>query len=368
MDNENVVNELYKEIEKGLSGQNIGLKTGLPKLDWYTGGFQKSMYRLIFGKSGSGKTSLTTYTLYRTLKDYPDKNFVHLYFSMEMRGTVLLAKLLNLYLWETYHLDVSFMDIFSIREPLPEAVYSKVVEAKSWLDEVSKKIIIYDQRMNADFLYAKIMEFLDEHGTFVDSHDGKRKIYKPNDPSLIVNVIIDHGGLFHPAKGRTKKEEIDLASSYLVRFREVCGISVDFLLQENRTAGTSDRLKMDMSEPTLDEVKESGNPGNDCNICIAVYNPLDYKLKKYREYQVTGEDGLGSAIRGLLILKSRFGTAHKAIVCGFMGSNGTFEELPNPNVIDYSKYQSWKDEKFDKEETKKDEVVKQPKKEIIYKF
>ena len=135
--------------------------------------------------------------------------------------------------------------------------------------------------MNADFLYAKIMEFLDEHGIFVDSHDGKRKIYKPNDPSLIVNVIIDHGGLFHPAKGRTKKEEIDLASSYLVRFREVCGISVDFLLQENRTAGTSDRLKMDMSEPTLDEVKQSGNPGNDCNICIAVYNPLDYKLKKY---------------------------------------------------------------------------------------
>ena len=64
--------------------------------------------------------------------------------------------------------------------------------------------------MNADFLYAKIMEFLEEHGAFVDSYDGKRKIYKPKDPSLIVNVIIDHGGLFQPTKGRTKKEEIDL--------------------------------------------------------------------------------------------------------------------------------------------------------------
>lgn len=363
-----VVNDLYKEIEKGMHGDNVGLKTGLPKIDWYTGGFQKSMYRLIFGKSGSGKTSLTTYTLYRTLRDYPDKNFVHLYFSMEMRGTVLLAKLLNLYLWEIYGLDVSFMDIFSIREPLPPHIYDKVIEAKAWLDEVSKKIVIYDNRMNADFLYAKIMDFLEQHGEFTESDDGKRKIYKPYDPSLIINVIIDHGGLFQPSKGRTKKEEIDQASAYLVRFREVCGISIDFLLQENRTAGTADRLKMEMSEPTLDDVKETGNPGNDCNICIAVYNPLDYKLKTYRGYQVTGEDGLGSAIRGLLILKSRFGTAHKAIPCGFMGSNGLFEELPHPNEIDYSKYQSWKDEKFDKKEEIKDEVVEQPKKKVKVNF
>ena len=362
-----VVEDLYKEIEKGLVGDNVGLKTGLPKIDWYTGGFQKSTYRLIFGKSGSGKTSLATYTLYRTLKDYPNKNFVHLYFSMEMRGTVLLAKLLNLYLWEVYNLDVSFMDIFSIREPLSKSIYEKIIEAKKWLESISKKLIIYDNRMNADFLYAKLMEFLQEHGEFHTSDDGKRQIYTPDDPSLIVNVIIDHGGLFQPSKGRTKKEEIDTASAYLVRFREVCGISIDFLLQENRTAGTSDRLKMDMSEPTLDDVKESGNPGNDCTVCIAVYNPLDYKLKTYRGYQVIGEDGLGSAIRGLLILKSRFGSAHKAIPCAFMGSNGTFEELPSPDYVDYTKYQSWKDEKFSTKEEIKDEAPK-PKKEIIYKF
>ena len=104
-----------------------------------------------------------------------------------------------------------------------------------------------------------------------------------------------------------------------------------------------------------------------CNICIAVYNPLDYKLKTYRGYQVIGDDGLGSAMRGLLILKSRFGSAHKAIPCGFMGSNGLFEELSSPDEIDYSRYQSWKDEKFSRKEEIKDEA-KEPKKEIIYKF
>ena len=361
-----VLDDLYKEIEKGRDGENIGLKTGLPKIDWYTGGFQKSMYRLIFGKSGSGKTSYAVYTLYRRLKDYPEKNFIDLYFSMEMRGTILLAKLLNLYLWETYNIEVSFMDLFSIRNPLSDEVYQKVLEAKAWLDSVSKKIIIYDSKMNADTLYAKLMTFLKERGVFTESEDGHRQIYVPNDPSLIVNVIIDHGGLFQPTKGRTKKEEIDLASSYLVRFREVCGISTDFLLQENRTAGTSDRLKLDMSEPTLDDVKESGNPGNDCNICIAVYNPLDYKLKTYRGYTVIGDLGLGSAIRGLLILKSRFGSSHKAIPCGFMGSTGLFVELEPPETINYTKYQKWKDERFEDKQIK-DEVEK-PDNELTYKF
>ena len=52
-----IVEELYSEIDNGREGRNLGLKTGLPKLDWYTGGFQKGVYKLIFGQSGSGKST-----------------------------------------------------------------------------------------------------------------------------------------------------------------------------------------------------------------------------------------------------------------------------------------------------------------------
>lgn len=53
-----IVDELYSEIDNGREGRNLGLKTGLPKLDWYTGGFQKGVYKLIFGQSGSGNIIL----------------------------------------------------------------------------------------------------------------------------------------------------------------------------------------------------------------------------------------------------------------------------------------------------------------------
>jgi len=51
------VDVLYKMIENGREGKNIGLGTGIPKMDKYTGGFQRGVYTLIFGLSGSGKSS-----------------------------------------------------------------------------------------------------------------------------------------------------------------------------------------------------------------------------------------------------------------------------------------------------------------------
>ena len=57
-----IVDELYTKIESGREGKNIGLSTGIPKLDYYTGGFKKGVYKLVFSKSSVGKTSFVIYT------------------------------------------------------------------------------------------------------------------------------------------------------------------------------------------------------------------------------------------------------------------------------------------------------------------
>ncbi|WP_332557516.1 hypothetical protein [Clostridium sp.] len=108
-----------------------------------------------------------------------------------------------------------------------------------------------------------MMEIFKEKGTFSKTPDDRKTIYIPNDPNAIINAVIDHAGLLTPSKGRDKKQEIDLCSAYTVRFREVCGLSTDFIMQENRNAGNIDRQKMQLSETTLDDAKDSGNPAND---------------------------------------------------------------------------------------------------------
>lgn len=362
-----IVEDLYNKIDEGRAGKNIGLKTGLPKLDWYTGGFQKGIYRLIFGQSGSGKSSFVIFnSLYSVLKNNPNANILQIYFSLEMSSDVLLSKLLSLYLFDTYGIEISHMDLMSVRNPLPDIEYQLVQKGKMWLESIASKLIIFDKQLNADSFYGSVMEVLKERGTFSKTPDGRKTIYTPNDNTLIINILVDHAGLLYPQKGRTKKEEIDLCSAYCVRFREVCGVSIDFLMQENRNAGSVDRRKMELSESTAEDIKESGNAYNDCNICIAVYYPLKYQLRSYRGYRVLDDSGecLGSAIRGIILLKNRFGSANKVFCTGFQGSIGRFVELPSPDQIDYSIYQSWKDDNT-KDETKTDSKTNSP---IIFKF
>lgn len=379
------VDSLYTKIDQGREGKNLGLKTGLPKLDWYTGGFQKGVYKLVYGQSGSGKSSYVIYSdIYRILKDYPDANITYVYFSLEMNESVLLAKILCLYLLEEFGLELSFMDLMSIRKKMSDEDYNKVLKARKWLDTISEKIIIYDKQLSSDDFSDTMTTILKQRGKFVPSADGMKTIYIPNDSTAILNVVIDHAGLLTPKGGRDKKQEIDRCSGLCVRLREVCGVSIDFIMQENRNAGDVNRQKMQLSEPTLDDCKDSGNPANDANIVIAVYYPIKYQLKVYRDYKVADvrdangiviESGLGGAIRGLILLKHRFGCANKVFCTGFQGSVGKFVELPKPDVIDYSLYQGWKDDKFEDEtESKKEkdaavkDTVEKDSKPIKYKF
>lgn len=58
------VDLLFDQINSGREGKNIGLKTGIPLLDKYTGGIQKGTYTLVFGLSGSGNVAYLKIILY----------------------------------------------------------------------------------------------------------------------------------------------------------------------------------------------------------------------------------------------------------------------------------------------------------------
>ena len=75
------VSSLFDKIDQGRKGKNIGLKTGIPKLDKYTGGIQKGRYTLVFGLSGSGKSSLA----YDTVAQIDVLLFHHINLVVEMQ-------------------------------------------------------------------------------------------------------------------------------------------------------------------------------------------------------------------------------------------------------------------------------------------
>lgn len=375
----NNVDLLFQKINEGREGKNIGLSTGIPKLDKYTGGIQKVGYTLIFGLSGSGKSSFALYSyIYRPLKDHPEIDQKMLYFSLEMGADMLLAKLLGLWIYEEYGRIISYSSIMSWKSPLSNEDYNYILAGKKWLESISHKLIIVDSNLTSKSFYSRMLTFLGECGRFEDSADGKRKLYIKNNPDQIISVILDHIGLCVTCDGHTKKEEIDLISQYMVSLRERCGISFYVLQQENRNSASSDRMKMDLTDCSLDGLKDSGNTGNDSWVCIGVYCPLKFKLKTKYDYPIICEDqgdgfvGLRDRIRFLQIVKNRTGESDRSIPVAFYGENGYFVPMPKANEIkDFSLYMHLDtvpstENKIQNEV--EDNTSKNDKKEIVYKF
>lgn len=363
----NNVSELFKAINAGRIGKNIGYSTGIPKLDSYIGGLQKKTYYLIFSESGGGKTAIALYMIYRWLVDDPNRKIKIVYFSLEMSVNKLLGKLLGLYIYEHFGVVIPYKELMSWENKLPDEYYNYVLQSKAWLEQISEKFIIYDKSLNRDSFYREMMNILEELGEFKESEDGKRKIYVPHDEDLLVLGVVDHIALSQPKTGETKKSEIDAISAYAVNLRERCGVSWLILQQANRGTTDMDRRKAELYEPSRQDLKDSECPYNDSDVCIGIFNPVKIKLKTTRGYPIIIEPdgGLRDRYRGLCLIKNRDGDPDRYIAMNFFGEIGYWIQMPKADEIsDYEPYMS-----LVKTEKTKDEVsIKKLDKELVYNF
>ena len=333
-----ISDKLIEEIDRGRLGLNKGIPMGLPKLESIIDGVTRDTYTLILSNSGAGKTSFALYAyVYKPLMEHlDDDDFKILYFSLEMNELSLYVKLLSIYIFETYGIQISFKEILSRKKEytLSDEHYDIIQKCLPWIEKISSKLEIYDKSVSANTVYAILKQRLEGMGTFRETET--RLTYIPNNPNLIYNVIIDHIGLVRPQQGNTLKKEMDLLSSYLVTLREKCGISPVVIQQANREQGNIERFKQGKSAFTINDAKDSGNTVQDSNIMIALYNPNRDGLKTYKKYNI---EILGNSFRSVMILKNRFGDCDVEVGMNFFGGINTFAELPRPDEIyDYEKY------------------------------
>lgn len=333
-----IIDEIFKQIDAGRSGENHGYSMGLPKLEGIIDGVTKETYTLILSNSGAGKSSFALYAyVYKPLMEHlDDDDYKVLFFALEMSEWSLYIKLLSIYIFETYGIELSFKEILSKKKEyiLSDEHYDLVQECRPWLEQISKKLEVYDKHVNANTVYAILKSRLEKMGKFVESET--KLTYIPNNPNLIYVVVIDHIGLVRPQQGNSLKQEIDLLSSYLVTLREKCRISPVVVQQANREQGNIERFKQGKSAFTINDAKDSGNTVQDCNVMLAIYNPHRDGLKSYKSYDIKQ---LESNFRSIMCLKNRFGDCDVEVGCNFFGGINLFQELPKPDEIyDYARY------------------------------
>lgn len=351
-----ITNSLMHQITLGREGKNWGYSMGLPKLEGIIDGVTKNTYTLLFSGTGSGKTSLALYSyIYKPLMEHlDDDNFRVTYYSLEMSSELLFAKLLSIYIFETYGIELSTKELLSKEKgyTLSEEYYEIVKSCLPWLHKIEKKITIYDKALNAEVLYKTLMDELKKRGKFVEEET--RTVYIPNNENEVHLVVIDHLSLVRKSNGRSLKEEMDLISSYLVRLRNICQISPLVIMQANRDSTSMDRRKAGFDNMQISDIKDSGSPAQDAEIIISIFNPFRERLATYRGYDIKI---LQSRFRSITVLKNRYGEADVEVGCAFYGRCGLWKELPKSDEIyDYDIYL---DAKYMKRDEQTTEVAKQ---------
>lgn len=338
-----IVDNLYHDIKQGRDGLNIGLSTGLPKLDLLTYGVQRRWMTVASGDSGSGKSSMILYTyIYSPFKQYMKNRNIDIHFllfSFEMSAEVLLAKLLSLHIYDEYGEVVPYNEILSLGITCSDEHFRLINESKQWLEEFEKICEIVDKPVTAKGLYAICKEWSQKFGDYkeVESFGEYTKTqYVPKNPEQYLMVIVDHIKLLSVSTGHTSKQEIDEACDYLIHFRNKCNFTEVIVQQLNRNFKSMDRRNSANNLLGLEDLSDSSGPSQAAETVIGIYHPFREKVPKCEGYDVRQ---LKDRVRLIQILKSRFGQADKNIGSNFFGEIGLWKDLPLPQDInDYEQF------------------------------
>ncbi len=211
---------LAKEVELGLSDRNNGIPMGFDRLNRYVG-IRKSMYFLVGGLTGSGKTSfiddafvLNPFDWYRSVQNRQDIKLKIIYRSMERSRTYKFAKWVSRRIFLDYGMIIPVSKMLGWqKEKMTKDEHDLFLTYRDYMGELNECVTIIDGPENPVGIAKELKAHALENGT-IEKLDDFNKIYVPNHENEVTIVVIDHIGLLKTTKDQpTKKEAIDKATA-----------------------------------------------------------------------------------------------------------------------------------------------------------
>lgn len=332
--------KLLTEIEDGMHGRNEAIPIGLPRLGRYAN-WRKRIFTLLFSSTGAGKSSLGDEMMLNACEwciKHKPKGIKFILFSMERSKHYRIAKWISRKIFIDHGLTIPIPRLLGWwKEKLTAAEYEIVTQYRDYIDLLLEDYIdIYEGPRSGPDMYRILKEFFRENGEYVDLNEYK-KIYIPKVADRIIVPYIDHGNLTKKTKEYpTKKQAVDLTCEFMQGFRDLEGASPLWIAQVGRSISNPIRLKDSEAELTLDDVKESGDMGDACDIALSLFDPVKYKQTSRTGYNpLDFQDKTNGAkyFRSIQICKSSYGEDDLRIPLAFNGFCGQFAELPKRDSL-----------------------------------
>jgi hypothetical protein len=339
--------QLKQEVQLGLDGRNGGIPMGFDRLNRYIG-IRKSMYFLVGGLTGSGKTSfiddafvLNPFDWYISQAD-PRIKLRIIYRSMERTRVYKLAKWVSRKIFLDHGIIIPVTKLLGWTDRMNHDEHDLFLMYEDYMGRMDDVITIIDGPENPVGIAKELKAHALQHGK-IEQVDEFNKRYFPNNEREITLVIIDHIGLLKTTKDQTtKKQAIDKMSDELRYARDFYGYTPVVVSQFNRDISNPIRIKNGDVEPQLEDFAESSSTQNDADVVLALFDPMRYKVADPSGYdleKLKDEYG-GKYFRSLRLIKNSYGEDDVRIGLGFMGQIGMFKELPRRRDMTDADYEA----------------------------
>lgn len=231
-----------------------------------------------------------------------------------MSSEALFAKLLSLYIWDTYKRIVSFDEIMSLTSPMSEETFKIIVDAKAWLETIESKITVIDKAITPQQISVILRMWNGKYGKFIDLENDQED-YVPTNRDIYKIVVLDHVKLTKD-NGKGAKATIDETCDEFIYYRNKCNITGVFIQQANRQSKSMDRRNGGFQMLQLDDMSDSSGPAQASEIVIGIFHPHREKMNKIDVYNVKV---LKDRIRVIQILKQRYGQSDVNKCVNFFG-------------------------------------------------
>jgi hypothetical protein len=366
------------QFYKGKEGRNVGLSTGIPPLDKAINGIQKKQIIGLAAAEKVGKTKLCNYAfiimpyLISVLKQ--GKKVRWKYFSFEVDRISMEFEFATFFLYydfgidsfqyngKIYKISASYLQgkmldendnpiiVSQSHEELIKKIYRQRIvplfgEFNANGNRVSEGLIDFiGEPENPTGLYNYMLHFADKNGTWITENyitkdDSGREVsrerrigYTPNDPDEWIIIITDHMRKLRRERNFDRKENIDKWLEYQVWLRNKCGYTFIDIIHLNRAISAIERLKFNAEflHPTSDDLKDSGNVGEEANILLTMFDPNDekYGLRKHFGLELFENKRVKYPYyKSLHLVSSRDSQSHVHIQLNMYGHTGRFEQL-----------------------------------------
>jgi hypothetical protein len=337
-DNITLFDEVNKEVIDGMNGKNQVIPIGLPRIGRWAS-LMKGTITLIFSTTGAGKSSFVD-TIILNVCDYHVNNLQSMkpdfqLFSMERNPKMRLAKWISYYIFKNEGHVIEPATILSRDgETFSKEGYSLFIKQKEYFDYIlNEYITVHAGAKTPNEIYKIMKDHFEEQGVYEETEvrGRKKKVYIPKDENTLICPIFDHGNLTKttqtlPSKKMAQDKLVEMCQG----FRDLENASPIWVAQVNRAISGATRLKDSEMELVLDDVKESGDIGDACDIAISLFDPVKYKQSSrtgYNPNDFVDNNGY-NYFRSAMILKNSYGPDSIRFPLAFNGFCGIFRELP----------------------------------------